>query len=201
MIVEKKGVDYDAYVNQQGRKANNPNKRELFIETRHQRIRKFTRIFTKAKEFLNPGKVLCLGARTGCEIIGARKAGFPESEGIDLHPVGNVAKEGDWHNIPFKNNSFQNVFTNSIDHCFDIQKLAWEVRRVLQTKGRFLFMLSGTQMLNTKEDRADYMLHSQNFLFWEDGLDLVAEIEKYGFRLMADWQMGNRWHNYVVEKL
>jgi SAM-dependent methyltransferase len=201
MIVEKRNIDYEDYVVKQGAKARNPAMRNRLLKSRPERVQRFQRIFERAKKHLVPGAILCLGARTGCEIIGARNAGFKGSQGIDLHPIGDIAIRGDWHDIPFPDKSFENVFTNSIDHCFDVTKLANEIYRVLKPKGRLYLMLSGKQMLKTKDDRQLYMSQSQNFLFWEDGFDLVAKFEQHGFKFRSHHVRRKNWNMFLLEKV
>jgi len=201
VIIEKRNMSYEDYVVKQGAKSRNKEMRERLINSRSGRIKRFQRIFERVKKQLNPGKILCLGARTGCEIIGARNAGFKGSEGIDLHPIGDITTKGDWHNIPFGDGSFENVFTNSIDHCFDVTKLAKEIYRVLKKDGKLYLMLSGKQMLGTKDNRELYMAQSQNFLFWEDGFDLVAKFEEHGFKLLDHHVRRKNWNMFLLEKV
>jgi len=199
MIYEKKGVDYDVYVFRQGRKVNNIRKR--LLTSIPKRTRKFERILKQSQSYLRPGKILCLGARTGCEVQAAINTGFKGSIGIDLHPAvsdSKLVRKGDWHNIPFLENSFENVFTNSIDHCFDVEKLANEVKRVLKPSGCFYFMLSGKQFLDTKKDAKEYMLKSSNYLFWSTEKDLIQKFEKFGFTLSQNWRMGRNWQNIIM---
>jgi SAM-dependent methyltransferase len=203
MVIQKRG-DYDDYVVQQGKKGNNPGKRKWLIsdKSRAKRKRRFVQILDSAKSDLLPGKILCLGARTGCEVAAARGVGFPGSQGIDLHPIGSkhLVKKGDWHDIPFDDDSFENAFTNSIDHCYDVGKLATEVHRILKPGGRFYFMMSERQMLKDKPDQKTYMAGSQNFLFWENGHDLAMEFTKHGFRIFKEWA-GRKWASCIVEKV
>lgn len=197
MFIEKKGIAYEEYVQRQGRKANNPKKRKMFIRTSPRRMRGFGLIFKKVKGDLNPGKVLCLGARTGCEVKAARAAGFEGSKGIDLHPIGDNVVKGDWHNIPFSANSFENVYTNSIDHCYDLNSLITEVRRVLKPKGKFFFQTALWQALKVKDDREVYIQGSNNFLFWDEGRDIAKKFIESGFTLVKDWA-DHKWENFIL---
>jgi len=196
-VFEKKNVEYQEYVKRQGLKANNPEKRKILIKKIPNRIKKFERFFTQAEPFLVPGKMLCLGARTGCENKAANNLGY-NALGIDLYPLDPVVIKADWHDIPFDDGSFDNVYTNAIDHCFDVQKLAKEVRRVLKYKGRFFFQTSKKQMLKTKEDREQYISASSNFLFWDDGMSLAKHLTQFGFEIMADWYEG-KWESFILE--
>lgn len=207
MVVEKRNVitdiDYDEYVRRQGRKVHNPEKLRTLLSKIPGRIQRFETIFRKVSGDLIPGRVLCLGARTGCEIKGARNAGFHRSQGIDLHPINKIVIKGDWHDIPFPDGSFENVYSNSIDHCFDVGKLAHEIHRVLRPCGVFYFQILVKQMLanfDTPDAKQKNVRKSSNFLFWEDGPDMTREFEKYGFRLIRDWQ-DHKWYNALMERV
>lgn len=201
MVVEKKGIDYQTYVFRQGRKITA--KRQRFLNSIPGRIRKFEGIFNRAKKFLNPGAVICLGARTGCEVQAARNLGFAGSIGIDLYPAregDGLVVRGDWHNIPFPSGSFDDAFTNSIDHCFDLDMMIKEIRRVLKDGGILFLMLSRKQMLSGKSNKDEYMIKSANFLFWEDGDDLVHQFNDRGFVLIKWWNHGHNWQSYILRK-
>ena len=202
ILIEKKGVSYDTYKIAQGRKMNNPEKRDSFIETIPKRIKRFRNIFSEIKDQFNPGKILCLGARTGCEVQAARDLGFKDSIGIDLHPAfddSDLVILGDWQAIPFQKDSFENVFTNAIDHCYDVEQLAKEVNRVLITGGIFCFMVSKKQMLVNKSNPEEYMKKSNNFLFWKTPTDVSNHFTKFGFVLEMITEQGH-WNTYIMRK-
>jgi len=198
-IHEKKGVDYTEYARRQGRKANNPEKRKILIGKIPNRIKKFEKFFIQAQSFLLPGSILCLGARTGCENKAATNLGF-DAVGIDLFPLDSAVLKADWHNIPFENNSFDNVYTNAVDHCYDVERLAKEIHRVLKKGGRFYFQVSKKQMLKTKTDREKYMKESSNFLFWDDGKALADHFCSFNFVFVSEWYDG-KWENFVIEAI
>jgi SAM-dependent methyltransferase len=197
MIIEKRHMNYDDYAYFQGRKIRMPKKLKTFLDHVPQRIKKFSILFRNAKDDLNKGKILCLGARTGCEIKAAIAVGFKGSQGIDLFPVGNNVLKGDWHNIPFPGNSFENVYTNAIDHCYDLESLIREIKRVLKPGGVFFFQTSKYQRLDAKEDREWYIEHSNNFLFWENGRELADRFVENGFALVREWSK-DRWENFIL---
>jgi len=201
MFHEKKGVEYKEYVRRQGVKL--ILRRETILKSIPFRIERFAKGFTKAKKHLLKGKILCLGARTGCEVIAARKLGFTDSIGVDLYPANKndpLVLEGDWHHLNFPEESFENVFTNSIDHCFDLEKLIKEVFRVLIKKGCFFLMLPKNQLLNKKENKEKYMLESSNFLFWDTENDIVDKFCRFGFKVSTEWQIGN-WKSIIMKKI
>jgi SAM-dependent methyltransferase len=85
-----------------------------------------------------------LGARLGEEVVAFRELGFPETIGIDLNPGANnpyVTKE-DFHKTSFANNSFNTVYTNSLDHSWDLESFAKEVHRILTPGGVLILELN-----------------------------------------------------------
>ncbi len=115
------------------------------VSSRPKRARKFQKILKRYRPYMMAaGRVLCLGARNGAEVMAFRKMGFRDAIGIDLNPgrKNKYVVKGDFHDMPFEDNSFSSVFTNSIDHIFDIRKLSKEVSRVLIPKGRLILEIS-----------------------------------------------------------
>jgi ubiquinone/menaquinone biosynthesis C-methylase UbiE len=45
---------------------------------------------------------------------------------------------GDFHSLSFADSSVDAIYTNCLDHAFDIDKIAREVNRVLKPEGLFL---------------------------------------------------------------
>jgi SAM-dependent methyltransferase len=184
---------YDAYVHDQGGKARGNRDELLAHMPRH--VESFTTYFTRAARFLTPGPILCLGARTGAESIGATKAGFARSVGIDLHPVGPTVIRGDWHAIPFEAATFANCYSNSLDHCLHLDKLTAEVTRVLIPGGRFYVMATNRE--GHTED-AWRQKPGNEALFWQTSDDLAAAICGYGFKIVQSWRDG-KWGHYVLK--
>jgi len=88
-----------------------------------------------------PGmNVLCLGARLGAEVRAFIDQGC-FAVGLDLNPgEGNRhVVHGDFHQIQYASGSVDAVFTNSLDHVFDLGGFIGEVCRVLKADG-FLIM-------------------------------------------------------------
>lgn len=134
-----------------------------------------------------PGKsVLCLGARTGVECrafigLGAFAVGIDLNPGIDNRHV----LPGDFHNIQFANESVDIVFTNALDHAFDLRRVLGELRRVLKSNGMFIAEIVDPAVRGPGEYES---------LWWDD-LDTVAHtIEESGFTIsrqqpfMVPWQ-------------
>lgn len=204
MVIERKterDTGFEEYKIRQGRKINS--KRERFVDSIPRRRKKFLQLF-KIQKFIQvfpPGQTLCLGARTGCEVWALRQLKH-DAIGIDLHPAqpdDGLVLEGDWHHIEFPDNKFDNVFTNSIDHCYDLSLMSAEVHRVLKPNGIFVVAIADWQKLSTKSDKAEYMLSSQNYLFWKSGKDLAKSIISFGFDLDGIFKFRSSWEFLVFK--
>ena len=190
MIAHRNFASYEDYVYRQGGKARS--KREWLLSHLPKNTASFEQTFLDAKPMLKPGAVLCLGARTGAESLGAVAAGFTGSVGIDLHPVGPTVLEGDWHDLPFPDASFQNVYCNSLDHCLHLDKLAAQVKRVLVKDGRFYVMATNRQ---SSVDR--WKLKPGNeAMYWDTSDELRDLIVSHGFDVNWTWHAG-KWGHYV----
>ena len=82
--------------------------------------------------------VLCLGARDGTEVKAFLDNGL-FAVGMDLLPKSrSLVVQGDFQKIPYSDNSLDVVFTNSLDHTYDMDALLKEVKRVLKPMGAFV---------------------------------------------------------------
>lgn len=182
---------YQDYVYEQGGKARG--RREHLLQHLAKNRESFARTFTKATPYLKRGSILCLGARTGAESLGATDAGFADSVGIDLHPVGPTVLQADWHQLPFPDASFANVYSNSLDHCLSLGKLTAQVQRVLVADGRFYVMAT-----NRDGATLESWLHKggNEALFWQTSDDLRDALCGVGFALTHGWRDG-KWGHYV----
>src|SRR4030067_1257414 len=80
--------------------------------------------------------VLCLAARIGTEVKSFLDLGC-FAVGLDINPgkSNKYVVYGDFHDIQFADNSVDIVFTNSLDHTFDFDRLLKEIKRVLKPNG------------------------------------------------------------------
>jgi len=188
MIIQKPVTDYGSYVWKQGGKARLQKDKLLSGASRRQQ--RFAELFAKIKGHLSRGKpVLCLGARTGCEVVGAESAGFIGSIGIDLFPLAGNVVEADWHNMPFADNSFENVFCNCLDHCADIKKLVTEIKRVLKPSGVFVMAASHGPKIGG-DIKIRVARASKEFLFWEHPVEIAQVFIASGFSLNHETDFG-----------
>ncbi len=101
--------------------------------------------------------VLCLGARTGEEVKAFRDLGFKNTKGIDLNPGpnNNYVEKGDFHNLTNKDNEIDTIYTNCLDHSFDLEKIINEINRVMKKDGT-LILEFGTSFDNINIEKHLY---------------------------------------------
>ena len=93
--------------------------------------------------------ILCVGARTGQEVVALKSLGYIQSIGVDIVPFKPNVIFGDMHDLPFTSSFFSLVFTNSFDHSIYPLKFLDEVNRVLIPGGIFLLHV----LLNKPNDK------------------------------------------------
>ena len=132
------------------------------------------------------GNVLCLGARLGGEVEGFIQCGY-FAIGIDINP-GDRSRHvllGDFHQLDFLDSSVDIVFTNSLDHAYDLKKLLGEVYRVLKPGGIFMTCNKGgveePVWRNAKSDGYDCME-------WTELTKLCSYIEGQGFTMYYEFK-------------
>jgi SAM-dependent methyltransferase len=136
-------------------------------------------------------KVLCLGARLGTEVKAFHDLGC-FAVGIDLNPGLNSRHvlNGDFHALQFPSGSVDLVFTNSLDHAFDAERVLAEVRRVLVPGGVLLLDVVRGEAEGIQPD-------AYTSLWWSDVETVVDLVRDSGFHLVArqpftiPWPGGN----------
>jgi len=134
---------YNAYINKQKEKTMNPAKQKKWMNEEWQtKIDGFLDIFSQYTDiFDKDGKCVCLASRTGQEVKSLRELGFSDSIGIDIVPFEPYTIEGDFHNLPFDDNSASLIYTNAVDHVKHPQIWSKEIDRVLKKDGYVLMNL------------------------------------------------------------
>jgi len=138
--------DYEAYIAHQVKKKDvlGDGMRRRYNE----RLQGMKQRFKCFKRYLKKGSILCLGARLGEEVRVFKKWGW-NATGIDINPGPGILY-GDFHQIPFQK-TFNNVYCNCLDHAYDLDVVADEIKRVL----------SGTLVLELDH------LYNDERLVWE----------------------------------
>ena len=135
---------YKDYMNHQASKldkAIHRNNAMKLAKREKQSTIKFIQEFEPIVSLLERLPVLCLGARRGMEVSAFMKLGFDKSIGIDLNQkksIQGTVIPGDFHYIPFRSNSFHNIYMNCLDHCLSIDDVLLEINRVLVVDGKFI---------------------------------------------------------------
>jgi len=122
--------------------------------------------------------VLCLAARVGTEVKSFLDLGC-FAVGLDINPgeKNKYVVYGDFHDIQYVSNSADIIFTNSLDHTFDINQLIKEIKRVLKPKG-FLILeifkgVGSDYYAATSWGRIDDVLN----IFIKSGFQVVKETD------------------------
>jgi len=185
-IKRKEYVNYNEYLEHQKSKLNRgirflddyEKKYELDLTERLSRLN------------LKPGSTaLCLGARRGAEV-----RAFINNDcvaiGIDLNPGpdNKWVVTGDFHKIQYPSKSFDVVFTNCIDHVFDIDKFVNEIKRVLKPGGRFFVDI---------ERPSEIGVDKYASIHWEDKEVLIKYLQRH-FRLNKRMPVSCYWFEEMV---
>ena len=136
--------------------------------------------------------VLCLAARIGTEVKAFLDLGC-FAIGIDLNPgkENRYVVQGDFHDLQFAPESVDVVYTNSLDHAFDIDRIAKEVLRVLKPDG--LLIVEAVQ----GRDQGVNPGFFESF-FWKNIDELVQVIEKAGFNVSQRTPISHPWPGEAI---
>ena len=131
--------------------------------------------------------VLCLGARIGTEVKAFLDLGA-SATGLDLNPGENnpYVVRGDFHDLQYPPGIFDAVYTNSLDHAFDINRLAKEVLKVLKRDGVFII-----EAVHGR-DRGINPGFFESF-FWNNIDELVSCFAHAGFTLHHRTPISRPW--------
>ena len=131
--------------------------------------------------------VLCLGARIGSEVKAFLDVGA-FAIGIDLNPgkENRYVVEGDFHNLPYPPNSMDVVYTNSLDHAFDIERIAKEVLKVLKPDGLLL-----VEAVHGRDQGINPGFFES--FFWKNIDELVRVFDNAGFTVSHRTPIARPW--------
>ncbi|MBF0346143.1 MAG: class I SAM-dependent methyltransferase [Magnetococcales bacterium] len=107
--------------------------------------KKFFRRFRKLHSLIPlDARILCLGARQGTEVEVLRDLGFVHAQGIDLNPGPDNpwVVPGDFMNIDSPDGAVDLIYSNAVDHAFDLDRFFKEHSRVLKKDGYVLYDLA-----------------------------------------------------------
>ena len=120
--------------------------------------------------------VLCLAARQGTEVRAFIDRGA-FAVGIDLNPgpSNRYVVVGDFHDLQFADGSVGCVYTNSLDHAFELDRILAEVKRVLRPDGTFIVEAN----IDPEEGGADRGPYEA--LVWTEPDALLRKLADHGF--------------------
>ncbi len=110
-------------------------------EVMHSRLRFFRR-FHHLPEFLpKDALIVCAGARQGTEVEVLRDLGFHNAYGIDINPGPDnpLVRVGDFLHMDEAAGSVDLLYTNCVDHAFNLEDLFAEHARVVKPRGYALY--------------------------------------------------------------
>ena len=138
--------------------------------------------------------VLCLGARQGgeCEVfieMGTFAVGIDLNPGVENRHV----MAGDFHQLQFADASIDCVFTNCLEHAFEVSTVIDEVRRVLKPGGLFIAEI----VLGSRDERGrDPGEHDS--VWWDHSESVIDKIKQGGFSEIQRQEFGKPWAGIQV---
>lgn len=150
--------------------------------------RKELRLRLKSLDIIKDKKsVLCLAARAGSEVKAFIDLGY-FAVGLDLNPGedNRYVVSGDFHNLQFADDSVDIVFTNSLDHIYNLDSFIKEVGRVLRSNGVFI-----SETVNGSEEGREPGFFES--LWWRKIDDITREIENRGMTLVERQSISYPW--------
>ena len=136
-LIKRRYPSYEAYLGHQSAKL------DAIIDRLHRTEEEDLAVFLRRFEACGPLRearsVLCLGARLGTEVKALHRLGH-FAIGIDLEPGpdNRYVLPGDFHRVVFPDDSIDALYTNALDHVFDLEQVLSEIDRLLRPKGLFV---------------------------------------------------------------
>jgi len=137
VFARRRYASYDAYVEHQSSKL--AGILDHLRKTDAEELEEFRERFASCDALADAGSVLCLGARLGTEVRALHSLGH-FAVGVDLAPGPDNPRVlyGDFHALVFPDASVDAVYSNALDHAFDLDRMVQEAWRVLRPGGRFV---------------------------------------------------------------
>ncbi len=154
------------------------------------------RFFARFKHLLpllpKDAVILCLGARQGTEVEVLRDLGFKNAYGIDLNPGPDnpFVVLGDFMHLAEADQSIDCIYTNCVDHAFDLVPFLAEQRRVLKPTGLAIYDLprySGTRSPGAFEA-----------IGWSSEKDIMSYLQR-SFQKVILSRLEKKWHWILLQ--
>ncbi len=184
-ISNRRYKNYDKYLKHQAKKFDvgfSKRIKKFMPEHFLNSVKSFEKRTNGFKNYIKQGKILCLGARTGAEVVAFRNLGFPYTIGIDINPGKNnkYVIKGDFHNMSFEDNSFNTVYSNCIDHAWDLRKLSKEIYRVSDKRACLILEIDHL-LKKTKKERKKLLKRDSKYesIMWDDFKDIENGFKEF----------------------
>jgi SAM-dependent methyltransferase len=155
--------------------------------------------YLKKKSYLQGKSLLCLGARTGSECKAFVELGA-FAVGIDLNPgeSNKYVLSGDFHNIQFADYSVDVVFSNTLDHCFDLNSLMNEINRILKPDGFFY-----VELVKGNKDFGGRNPGEFESMWWDSINEVTSKIKSYGLATAETEDFNYPWNGtrFIFKKV
>ncbi|OMO81511.1 Methyltransferase type 11 [Corchorus olitorius] len=175
---------YDSYIQRQLNKTLNPKLRKIWTTRDWDRkIQVFSKFFDELKRenlLSNSSKALSIGARVGQEVEALKRVGVSDSIGIDLVPCPPLVLQGDFHNQPFDNETFDFEFSNVFDHALYPHKFVSEVERTLKPNGVCVLHVALSRRADKYSANDLYSVKPLVKLFQRSELVRVRKVDGFG---------------------
>lgn len=190
-IARRSYPDYQTYLRHQRTKLDAMREKSLLSHDR----RFFSALCQRLESLPFPlqcSSVLCLAARQGSEVRAFIEQGS-FAVGIDLNPgkKNRYVLVGDFHDLQFADNTVDVVYTNSLDHAFELDRLMAEVLRVLAPGGHFILEIgNGTE--------ADFGRGFFEATSWQTVDDLLGRLLPMGLEVVHRLEFEQPWPGQQV---
>ena len=177
-FLKRRYQSYDEYLNHQKRRPKPtdddmslryPGRVNFFIE-------EFSTVIDSQKDHAK--SVLCLGARDGAEVAAFRHYGML-AVGMDIsfQNQNQYVHYGDFHDIPYPDNIFDYVYTNTLNHSLKPERGIEEARRVLKLE-------VGILIIDLRYGIDENSLHQgrHHSVAWKTQDEIISVIEDIGFK-------------------
>ena len=157
LIVHERHDSYESYIEKQKEKTTDPERVKKWLgDEWEEKLDGFRKLFYRCRDYVEPASnCICLGARTGQEVAALHEL-KKKAIGIDLVAFAPYTIQGDIHNLEFKNDEFDLVFTNIFDHSLYPDKFISEMERVCASGG---FIIINLQLYEKGDDYTENVIN------------------------------------------
>ncbi len=156
------------------------------MDYRRKFLRRFRRLPTNIPR---DGAILCMGARQGTEVEVLQDIGYVNAYGIDLNPGPDNpwVRPGDFMKLQETDSSLDLVYTNAVDHVYNLELFLAEQLRVIKPNGYALY-----DLVHVSEEKEEQAFGVFEAVEWADDNDLIMLLLKY-FKTIVHIETEEDW--------